>query len=126
MRNTIRNVTIVVPVLMTSCHVSEKPKYGPVTSQTTTASAARPKAADSPVRRATAAESCSRRDPRGCFHFVMGSPRVYGAHARALAFPTREAELTPAASAGERPRSRLRAWHDGCLDRDRRSALDCQ
>ena len=30
-RNTIRNVTIVVPVLMTSCHVSEKPKIGPVT-----------------------------------------------------------------------------------------------
>src|SRR4051812_44700007 len=28
-RNTIRNVTIVVPVLMTSCHVSEKPKNGP-------------------------------------------------------------------------------------------------
>ena len=31
-RNTIRNVTIVVPVLMTSCHVSEKPNSGPVTS----------------------------------------------------------------------------------------------
>ena len=28
MRNTIRNVTMVVPVLMTSCHVSEKPKSG--------------------------------------------------------------------------------------------------
>ena len=27
-RNTIRNVTMVVPVLMTSCHVSEKPKNG--------------------------------------------------------------------------------------------------
>ena len=31
-RNTIRNVTIVVPVLMTSCHVSENPNSGPVTS----------------------------------------------------------------------------------------------
>jgi hypothetical protein len=29
MRKTIRNVTIVVPVLMTSCHVSLKPKKGP-------------------------------------------------------------------------------------------------
>src|SRR4051812_29124735 len=38
---TIRNVTIVVPVLMMSCQVSEKPKIGPVTAQammTTTAS----------------------------------------------------------------------------------------
>ena len=33
-RNTIRNVTIVVPVLMTSCHVSLKPNSGPVTAQT--------------------------------------------------------------------------------------------
>ena len=28
-RKTIRNVTIVVPVLITSCHVSEKSKIGP-------------------------------------------------------------------------------------------------
>ena len=34
MRNTIRNVTIVVPVLMTSCQVSDR-KSGPVTSQMT-------------------------------------------------------------------------------------------
>ena len=34
-RNTIRKVTMVVPVLMTSCQVSEKPKSGPVTAQTT-------------------------------------------------------------------------------------------
>jgi hypothetical protein len=32
-RKTIRKVTMVVPVLMTSCHVSEKPKSGPVTIQ---------------------------------------------------------------------------------------------
>ena len=31
-RNTIRNVTMVVPVLMTSCQVSLKPNSGPVTS----------------------------------------------------------------------------------------------
>src|SRR5205814_4878992 len=36
MIKTIRNVMIVVPVLMTSCHVSEKLKIGPVTSQTIT------------------------------------------------------------------------------------------
>jgi hypothetical protein len=34
-KNTIRNVTIVVPVLMTSCQVSENWKAGPVTAQTT-------------------------------------------------------------------------------------------
>src|SRR3989442_1054262 len=33
-RNTMRKVTIVVPVLITSCQVSEKPKIGPVTSHT--------------------------------------------------------------------------------------------
>jgi hypothetical protein len=37
-----RKVTIVVPVLMTSCQVSEKPKKGPETAQTRmTATAAR-------------------------------------------------------------------------------------
>jgi hypothetical protein len=34
MTNTIRNVTIVVAVLITSCHVLLKPKRGPLTSQT--------------------------------------------------------------------------------------------
>ena len=38
-RNTIRKVTMVVPVLMTSCQTSEKPKIGPVTAQTTTSAA---------------------------------------------------------------------------------------
>src|SRR5687767_6469187 len=32
-RNTMRKVTIVVPVLITNCHVSEKPKRGPVVAQ---------------------------------------------------------------------------------------------
>src|SRR5689334_8228176 len=41
MMNTIRNVTIVVPVLITSCQVLEKPRSGPVQAQTTrTATAA--------------------------------------------------------------------------------------
>jgi len=34
-RKTIRKVTMVVPVLITSCQVSEKPKIGPETIQTT-------------------------------------------------------------------------------------------
>jgi len=37
MTKTIRNVTIVVPVLMTSCHVSDQPKNGPVTAHRATA-----------------------------------------------------------------------------------------
>jgi hypothetical protein len=44
-RNTIRNVTTVVPVLMTSCHVSLKAKSGPVMIQTRMTATARPKAA---------------------------------------------------------------------------------
>jgi hypothetical protein len=32
MRNTIRKVTMVVPVLTMSCQVSEKPKKGPLTA----------------------------------------------------------------------------------------------
>lgn len=35
MMNTMMNVTIVVLVLITNCHVSEKPKSGPVTPQIT-------------------------------------------------------------------------------------------
>jgi hypothetical protein len=34
-KKTIRNVMMVVPVLMISCHVSEKPNSGPVTPQIT-------------------------------------------------------------------------------------------
>jgi hypothetical protein len=34
MRNTIRNVTMVVPVLTTNCQVSEKLNSGPVTAHT--------------------------------------------------------------------------------------------
>ena len=40
--NTIRKVTMVVPVLITSCQVSEKPKSGPRAAQTMTTSAAAP------------------------------------------------------------------------------------
>jgi hypothetical protein len=41
MTNTIRKVMIVVPVLMTSCQVSENPKTGPLTPQTMTMAQAR-------------------------------------------------------------------------------------
>ena len=37
-----RNVTIVVPVLITSCHVSLKPNIGPVTAHMTITSTANP------------------------------------------------------------------------------------
>src|SRR5687768_6932552 len=44
-----RKVTTVVPVLITSCQVSEKPKSGPVTAQTSTTPRARPKANGVPL-----------------------------------------------------------------------------
>ena len=50
MRNTIKNVTIVVPVLITSCHVSEKLKSGPKMSQTSTVAQANKKAGVLPVQ----------------------------------------------------------------------------
>src|SRR5215475_6196654 len=59
MRNTIKKVTIVVPVLMTSCHVSEKPKIGPVTSQTRTTAAASAKPHELPVATLARRATCS-------------------------------------------------------------------
>src|SRR5262249_41187805 len=56
-KNTIRKVTIVVPVLMTSCHVSEKRKNGPDATQTTTVNSARPKPHDEPAHVVTCSES---------------------------------------------------------------------
>ena len=50
MRKTIRKVTMVVPVLMTSCHVSEKPKSGPVAAQTRMTPRAVAKAHEPPVQ----------------------------------------------------------------------------
>ena len=43
---------MVVPVLITSCQTSEKPKIGPVTAQTITAPSARMKASGRPVKAA--------------------------------------------------------------------------
>src|SRR3972149_393597 len=52
MRNTMRKVTIVVPVLMTSCHVSLKWKIGPVAIQAMITRTAMPKVPGWPVARA--------------------------------------------------------------------------
>src|SRR6476659_3735342 len=51
MRKTIRNVTIVVPVLITSCQVSEKWKSGPVIAHTTTVPSASAKTQARPTSR---------------------------------------------------------------------------
>ena len=49
-KKTIRKVTIVVPVLITSCQVSEKLKRGPVTNQPRTTAKASRNAAGEPTR----------------------------------------------------------------------------
>lgn len=51
---------IVVPVLMMSCHVSEKPKSGPVMAQITIMLNAIVNAAGEPVARVTALENFSK------------------------------------------------------------------
>jgi hypothetical protein len=52
-RNTIRNVAIVVLVLITCCHVSLKPNTGPMTAQATSTSTAIPNVDDLPALQAT-------------------------------------------------------------------------
>src|SRR5215470_4531015 len=59
MRKTIRNVTIVVPVLITSCHVSENLKSGLVAAHTTMIPAAIANAIALPVHLVTAVEKDS-------------------------------------------------------------------
>jgi hypothetical protein len=50
-RNTIRKVMIVVPVLITSCQVSLKPKIGPVTIHTMITESARKNVLGLPLNR---------------------------------------------------------------------------
>jgi hypothetical protein len=50
---------MVVPVLMTSCQVSENPKNGPLTSHPAMMTHARTNAAVLPAQWATAVENCS-------------------------------------------------------------------
>src|SRR5262245_6281051 len=65
MRKTIRNVTIVVPVLMTSCHVSEKWKIGPVTAHARMTATATANAQELPAQSVAASENLSRACPIG-------------------------------------------------------------
>ena len=73
-RNTIRNVTMVVPVLITSCQVSENPKKGPEIAQTTTVPRARANTQALPTSReptfATSANSLL--NVPGCFVGAAG------------------------------------------------------
>src|SRR6185369_838175 len=71
MRNTIRNVTIVVPVFMTSCHVSENPKTGPVTPHTTIVPNAMTKAQELPDQVVTASEKVSSACPIPLLEFFF-------------------------------------------------------
>ena len=57
MTKTIKKVTTVVPVLMTSCHVSEKWKIGPENAQNTTMTKARINAEGRPVAMVAALEN---------------------------------------------------------------------
>jgi phosphoribosylpyrophosphate synthetase len=61
MRNTIRKVTTVVPVLMTSCQVSEYLKTGPVTSQMIITLMAMINAAELPVAAVAQLENRSKK-----------------------------------------------------------------
>jgi len=70
-QKTIRNVTIVVPVLMTSCQVSLNPNKGPVTAQTSTTATAKRKVAGRPEIReaqlqASRTDCLSVEGPRTC------------------------------------------------------------
>src|SRR5437867_1535608 len=85
MRNTIRNVTIVVPVLITSCHVSLKPKCEPKSAHTTIITAARMKVAGRPemwavhfVSRVNHVRDLVGLMVAGCYHSVhpLNAPQV--------------------------------------------------
>jgi hypothetical protein len=62
MRKTMRKVTIVVPVLMTSCHVSLNWKMGPVIAHVATTSTASTNVPGRPTRRDVAFESRVKRE----------------------------------------------------------------
>src|SRR4051794_24737176 len=63
-RNTIRNVTIVVLVLITSCHVSENANTGPSSAHITTTPSAIPNAVVVPVNLVIVVEKPSNRSAR--------------------------------------------------------------
>src|SRR5438093_12614171 len=127
MRNTIRKVTIVVPVLIVSCHVSERRNTGPSIAQTTTMTRAIAKAASVPVQRMAASEKRSsllvvRRCARLCAIVVDLSDatripetarRHLGVPARRARTPRRRPQARRVARRRARPRRRLAAGLSG-------------
>jgi hypothetical protein len=78
-KNTIKNVTMVVLVLMTSCQVSEYPKMGPHAIQIRITATAIPNAQELPVQRVALREKLSMKFTRGAW-LVM--PCVLAGHGR--------------------------------------------
>src|SRR2546428_4877947 len=105
MRKTIWNVTIVVPVLMTSCQVLEKRKVGPRAAQSSTTARAQVKAVVLLARRVTRSDSASIRRPT-----VPVGLRVDIGTERCNA-NTNQAELSKVRSS--RPRASVRASQEG-------------
>src|SRR5574338_273384 len=73
MRNTMRKVTIVVPVLMTSCQVSLKWKSGPLTAHATITKTAMPKVTGCPEARAVALAKRVKDSEIGMVQHALGS-----------------------------------------------------
>ena len=71
-KKTIKNVTIVVPVLITSCHVSENPNAGPEAAHTKTTMQQIMKATACPA----AWETVSAIWPNHLFKFIVGTPKL--------------------------------------------------
>src|ERR1043165_3005156 len=90
-KNTIRNVMIVVPVLITNCQVSEKSNIGPVIAQTTTVPAANKKATELPV--AFVAHSANR--SKKPFFFLPSAFLLFFRFAMALNYKPIYAKLIP-------------------------------
>jgi hypothetical protein len=71
-RKTIRKVTMVVPVLMTSCQVSEKPKSGPVTAHTRMTATAARKLTEWPANAEVRVAKSANQRPRGLLLSLCG------------------------------------------------------
>src|SRR5262245_29662512 len=80
-----RKVTMVVPVLMTSCQVSEKPKIGPVTAQATITATAIMKAQGEPTAPAVTWANLRKNSfipPAPCYTASIGPPAAHHATQR--------------------------------------------
>ena len=93
MRNTIRNVTIVVVVLITNCQVSLKPNSGPVTSQPRISTTANVKTGGWPQKREDAFAKREYQD-------ALRIPRPYGLASRNRVKPICLADPTTKAGGG--------------------------